>query len=137
MLGVEGLGGAQVVLVVEDDHLVRLITSDYLRDFGLNVFEAPTADDAMDVLASADVALVLTDVHMPGTNGLEFARIVRARQPETPIIVVSGRFEMGEVVDELGQHTMFVEKPYNIEQLSQEIARLVSARRPRKASGAA
>jgi DNA-binding NtrC family response regulator len=121
-------GSDQVVLVVEDDTFLRSMTADYLRQFGLSVLEAPTADDAVDVLACADVGLVLTDVQMPGMSGIDLARIVHARQPETPVIVASGRSDAQRLTDELGQHTMFVAKPYDIDLLGQEIVRLIADR---------
>jgi two-component system, response regulator PdtaR len=128
MLGANESGSDQVVLVVEDDSYLRIVTADYLRQFGLSVLEAPTADEAVDVLACADVGLVLTDVQMPGMSGIEFARLVHALQPRTPVIVTSGRSDAQQVMDELGQHTMFVAKPYDIDLLGQEIVRLIADR---------
>jgi DNA-binding NtrC family response regulator len=135
MLDANENGSLQTVLVVEDDACLRIITADYLRQFGLSVLEAPTADDAMDLLACADVGLVLTDVQMPGTSGIELARIVHVRQPDTPVIVTSGNSDAQEIMDELGQHTMFVAKPYEIDLLGQEIVRLMADRYHRKRQG--
>jgi DNA-binding NtrC family response regulator len=128
MFGANENGSDQVVLVVEDDTFLRSMTADYLRQFGLSVLEAPTADDAVDVLACADVGLVLTDVQMPGMSGIELARLVHAVHPRTPVIVTSGRSDAQRLTDELGQHTMFVAKPYDIDLLGQEIVRLIADR---------
>lgn len=86
-----GPASAPVVLVVEDEVLIRLATSDELRDIGFEVVEAANADEAMRYLRTSRVDAVLTDVRMPGTmDGLELARIVRKQYPDVAVFIVSG-----------------------------------------------
>lgn len=82
-----------VVLVVEDDPLVRLVTEEVLVEAGFRVIEVPNADDALIVLeARPDIRFVVTDVEMPGTfDGFTLARLVRHRWPQVGIVVCSGR----------------------------------------------
>jgi CheY-like chemotaxis protein len=70
-----------VVLVVEDETLVRMFMADFLDEAGFRVFEAVNADEALTVLqARPDIQVVVTDIEMPGTmNGLELTRVVRER----------------------------------------------------------
>jgi CheY-like chemotaxis protein len=70
-----------VVLVVEDETLVRMFMADFLDEAGFKVFEAVNADEALTVLqARPDIQVVVTDIEMPGTmNGLELTRVVRER----------------------------------------------------------
>jgi CheY-like chemotaxis protein len=70
----------RVILVVEDDILVRLTAADYLRDAGNTVIEAANAAEALDVFMSGEpVDVVFTDVQMPGRNGRADARALGSR----------------------------------------------------------
>ena len=82
------------VLVVEDEFLIRMSISDELRLAGWTVYEAATADYAIDFLRSPlAVDLVLTDVRMPGvSNGLDVAAFVRKTRPGVKVAVMSGHY---------------------------------------------
>jgi two-component system, response regulator PdtaR len=82
-----------VVLLVEDEPLVRLVTADILLEANFRVIEAADAAEALRVL-SAEVAVdvLLSDVEMPpGMNGYELARHVHQLRPEVEILISSGR----------------------------------------------
>jgi CheY-like chemotaxis protein len=100
------------VLVVEDDVLLRLVTSEDLRDAGYNVVEASTADEAMTILESAiALDLVLTDIRMPGSiDGLALAAFVRQRWPELKIVIASGERPAQAA---LAAADAFLPKPYD------------------------
>jgi CheY-like chemotaxis protein len=100
-----------VVLVVEDQTLVRMFMSDFLDEAGFKVFEAVSADEALTLLeARPDVQAVVTDVEMPGCmNGIELARAVRDRWPGVGLIVTSGRQRLG--LEELPDEVAFLAKP--------------------------
>ena len=82
-----------VVLLVEDEPLVRLTQVDILREAEFWVVEAQDADEALEMLKSRpDISVVLTDVDMPGSiDGFEFARLVRQGWPEVGVLVISGK----------------------------------------------
>ena len=82
------------VLVVEDEVLVRLMICEELRERGLRVVEAVSADQAADVLqSSSDVDLIISDIKMPGRlDGLALARHVDANHPGLPMILASAAF---------------------------------------------
>ena len=82
-----------LVLIVDDDVFERLGASYMFSDAGYRVFEAGSADDALQFLEStADVRLLFTDVSMPGSmSGSDLARRVAERWPEIGIIITSGR----------------------------------------------
>src|ERR1700684_4279 len=82
-----------VILVVEDEALVRLAAVDMLEDAGFRMIEAVNADQALELLgADSDVQLLFTDVNMPGTiNGLALARQVHDRWPHIGIMVASAK----------------------------------------------
>jgi len=82
-----------VVLLMEDEPLVRLTQVDILREAGFWVLEAEDADEAFETLRRRkDVSVVLTDVDMPGSlDGFEFARLVAQGWPEVGVLVISGK----------------------------------------------
>jgi len=82
-----------VVLLVEDEPLLRLVVSDLLIEAECRVVEAANAAEALAVLeAGVAVEVLLADVDMPpGINGYELARRVHARWPGVEILMMSGR----------------------------------------------
>ena len=81
-----------VVLIVEDEPLVRLGAVQAIEDAGFEVIEAANADEAIRILENrSDIRVVFTDIHMPGSiDGLKLAHAVRDRWPPIKIIVTSG-----------------------------------------------
>jgi CheY-like chemotaxis protein len=81
-----------VVLIVEDEFLLRMDAVDMIAAAGFEVVEAINADDAIEILESRpDITAVFTDIQMPGTmDGLKLARAVRGRWPPVKIIATSG-----------------------------------------------
>jgi CheY-like chemotaxis protein len=82
-----------VVLLVEDEPLVRLVTADILMETGFRVVEAANVEEALTILrASVPVDVLLSDVEMPpGLNGYDLAREVRRAWPFVEILITSGR----------------------------------------------
>jgi CheY-like chemotaxis protein len=85
-----------VVLVVEDEMLLRMRAVDMVEDAGFTSVEAVDADEAIAILESrSDIALMVTDVQMPGSmDGLKLAQFVHRRWPPIRIILVSGQLEL-------------------------------------------
>jgi len=82
-----------VILVVEDEMMLRMRAADMVEDAGYAPVEAVDADGAVAILeARSDIALMMTDIQMPGSmDGLALAHAVHARWPSIKIIVVSGQ----------------------------------------------
>jgi two-component system, response regulator PdtaR len=102
-----------VILVVEDEALIRLAAVGMLEEAGFRMIEAVNGDHALELLiADSDVQLLFTDVNMPGTiDGLALARQVRDRWPHIGIMVVSAT-QMSKS-DQLPPGSRFEQKPYN------------------------
>jgi CheY-like chemotaxis protein len=102
-----------VVLVVEDDPIIRMVATHFVADAGYEALEARSADEAIRILeARSDVHLVFTDVEMPGTiDGLKLAQYIRDRWPPVRLIVVSGKTLVKE--SELPFGARFFPKPYD------------------------
>ncbi len=101
-----------VVLVVDDEALLRMLATDYFRDAGYEVIEAENGDVALAMMRSRpDIRAIFTDVQMPGSlSGLELAERVRAECPTCAIVIVSGR--QFPKPAELATGARFVAKPY-------------------------
>jgi hypothetical protein len=79
------------VLLVDDEELVRMTTSDMLADLGYDVIEADSAEQALQLLnEGAAPNLVVTDHLMPGMSGMDLALEIRALKPGLPVLIVSG-----------------------------------------------
>ena len=83
--------GRPVILVVEDEVLVRMVAVSVAEESGFEVLSAATADEAIGILETrSDIRLVFTDVHMPGSmDGLRLAHAVRGRWPPVELLVTS------------------------------------------------
>ena len=110
-----------LILIVEDEPLVRELEADILLGGGFRLLEATTADEAFEILRrGADVELIFTDVDMPGSiNGFEFARLVHQGWPDVAILVSSGKMRPGP--GDLPEGAKFIPKPYRPAQLVREI----------------
>ena len=88
-----------VVLVVEDEMLLRMRAVDMVEGAGYTSVEAVDADQAIAILESrSDIALLFTDIQMPGQmDGLGLAYAVRERWPPIKIILVSGQLKLASI----------------------------------------
>jgi DNA-binding NtrC family response regulator len=104
-----------VVLVVEDETLIRMNAVQMLENADFATVAACNADDAMKVLELRnDIRAVFTDINMPGSlDGMRLARIVRNRWPPIHLIVTSGL--MLPSVEDLSGVGKFIPKPYQME----------------------
>jgi len=116
-----------VVLVVEDDPLLRMMTAEGLTDSGFTVIEAEDADEAVRLLETrADIRVVYTDVEMPGSmDGLKLAALVRDRWPPVEIIVTSGKHT--PEINQLPQRSLFFPKPTDFMVIAKTIREFCSA----------
>jgi CheY-like chemotaxis protein len=105
------------VLVVEDEHLVRMMAVDMLEDVGLTVIEAADAGEAWAILENRnDVTVLFTDIEMPGSmNGFALASRVAERWPHIRLVLTSGRCRPAP--HNVPDHGKFVPKPYLVEQV--------------------
>jgi len=106
-----------VILIVDDETLIRLAAVQIAEDEGFDVVEAANADEAIEILEGRDdIRVIFTDIHMPGSmDGLKLAHAVRDRWPPIKIIVTSGREYPNE--DDLPEGGRFFPKPYDPPQI--------------------
>ena len=116
-----------VILIVEDEALVRLSAVEMLEDAGFRMIEAANSDEALELLsADSDVQLLFTDINMPGTiDGLVLARQVHDRWPHIGIMVASAK--QAPQPEELPVGSRFEQKPYCSDTVVRHARELTSA----------
>jgi CheY-like chemotaxis protein len=120
------LGEALVVLIVEDDLILREVGAAALEDAGYVVIQAADASAALQVLETASVIhLMFTDVQMPGDlDGLELSRMVDGRWPSVQLLVTSGNHKpQPGAVPQKGR---FLTKPYLVADLLRLVEELTA-----------
>lgn len=108
-----------IILVVEDDAIVRTLIVDVLEELEFKVLEADGSEKALEFLNDEDqyIDLMMTDVGLPVMDGRELATQARMLRPELPILFASGYAENIEVPD--GMHV--IGKPFSIDQLRDKV----------------
>src|SRR5580704_12017918 len=116
-----------VILIVEDEALVRLSAVGMLEDAGFRMIEAVNSDQALELLAAnSEVQLLFTDVNMPGAiDGLALARQVHDRWPQIRIMVASAKREPQP--EELPVGSRCEQKPYSLDTVVRHARELTSA----------
>ena len=114
-----------IVLVVEDDIMLRMRAVDIVEDAGYASVEAVDADEAFSVLQSrSDIALLFTDIQMPGImDGLQLAHAVYERWPHLKIILVSGRLKLSSA--DIPRESLFFGKPLVSHQIIAEMQNMI------------
>ncbi len=121
-----------IVLIVEDEALIRVALADFLQDVGFKVLEAANANEAVEIIekASVPIDLVFTDVRMPGTlDGIELAHWIRTSRPQIAVIVVSGDMGKAHVADTMPPADHFLCKPYDLNVAAVKIRHAIANRR--------
>lgn len=113
-----------VVLVVEDEFLIREYAVEMVNEAGFEAIEAANADEAIGILeCRSDIQIVFTDVHMPGSiDGLKLAQAVRDRWPPIKLIVTSGQMTVSESALPTGGR--FFSKPYQPSEIARALHEL-------------
>lgn len=83
-----------VIVAVDDDSLVLMNTTAMLEDLGHTVLEANSAREALELLKETNIDLMITDHAMPGTTGLQLAKMAREQRPDLPILLATGYAEI-------------------------------------------
>ena len=114
-----------IILVVEDEMVLRMRAVDIVEDAGFVPIEAVSADQAIQILESRDdISLLFTDIRMPGSmDGLKLAHAVHTRWPHIKIILVSGQIAVSDA--DKPSDSKFFPKPLEIKQMILELQEMI------------
>lgn len=113
-----------VVLIVEDEPLLRIMAVDMVEEAGFEAVEATDATQAVEILERrTDIRIVLTDIDMPrGMDGMKLAACIRDRWPPIEIIITSGKPPPGD----LPARGIFFSKPFREEEVVAAMRRMAA-----------
>ena len=114
------------ILVVDDDHDVRTVTSDTIHELGYMAVTVASAEEAIAKLRAERFDLLITDVAMPGTDGVELARQARAIDERLPILFSSGYADVQTFGEELSDETV-LRKPFRIADIASRIQKVLGS----------
>jgi len=120
------------ILVVDDEQNIRNILRDSLKKESHEVFEASSAQEACDILATKAIELMITDLVMPGKTGLDLIMEVKEQHPDLTIIAISGgggingRFDYLPIAQLIGASNI-IKKPFSINEIKQSVSNLLEA----------
>jgi CheY-like chemotaxis protein len=127
----DGPRGSETILLVEDAELVRNLARQVLEGAGYRVLEAANAEAAIDLCERINgdkIDLLLTDVIMPGMSGNDMSKILLAKQPDMPVLFMSGYTD-----DAIVQHGVleaginFLQKPFTPGALALKVREVLDA----------
>ena len=112
------------VLVVDDEEAIRRLLSRWLSDWGYEAKQAANADEAIEMMTAEPADIILCDVMMPAHDGVWLAEQIRARWPQTAVIMASSAQDMETVLRMRRQGAVdYVTKPFGRELLRQALHR--------------
>jgi two-component system, NtrC family, response regulator len=117
----------ETILIVDDEKHYRLILSEVLEEEGYQSFTAASGMEALDILKSQIIDVVLTDVKMPGMTGIDLLEKIKEINPELPVIIMTAFGSVEKAVEAMqkGAYT-FILKPFENEALIAHIAKSIA-----------
>jgi len=114
----------QTILLVDDEPDLRDVLEIYLTDLGYTVHTAENGEAALRAFHRTVPSIVLSDIKMPGIDGIELLRRIKAESPATEVIMITGHGDMDLAIDSLKlEATDFITKPINDDMLGVALRR--------------
>lgn len=120
-----------VVLIVDDEPMLRLVATEAFKDAGCHTYEAGQADEALKVMEQhPDISVLFTDINMPGDqDGVALAGAVHDRWPNVRLILTSGREQPAPA--DIPDDGQFIAKPYALDVVTELVTAMPLDRRSR------
>ena len=116
----------KVVLVAEDEDIVRLVVVEVLHDLGYKALEAVDGPAALRILKSAQrIDLLITDIGLPDMNGRQVVDLTRGERPDLKVLYMTGYAEMAASGDFLEKGMQIISKPFSMDKLAAKIKDVV------------
>ena len=120
-------------LVVDDEEIVRSFLIDVLTDEGYHVAAVASGEEAIKLLTREEFDLIITDIKMPGTDGMEVLRVAKARDPNQNVIVMTGYASTETAVESMKLGAAdYITKPFNLDQIKIVVAKTLERSRLRQ-----
>src|SRR5262249_40113908 len=129
-LGREAKHDAPAVLIVEDQDALRRALSRALRRMGVNVVEASDGNQAMTLLSEARFHVIVSDISLPGTSGLELLRDVRRQDLDVPVVLMTGAPDIATAMTAINYGAFkYLAKPIQLTEFESLVRHAVQAHR--------
>lgn len=110
------------VLVVEDDELIRAIFVDIIKSKGYSVLEASNGQEALKILSTRPINIIVTDMKMPVMDGMQLLRQVKKSYPDVPLIVITGFDSEYREQDAMAAGAdAYITKPFKVEDVASSL----------------
>ncbi len=120
----------ETLLIVDDEAAIRKLLCQKLSREGYQCEEANTAEQALNMLATSPIALVILDIKMPGKSGIELLPEIKSGYPDTAVIMATAITDVNVAIQCLKQGADdYICKPFNLEELSLAVQRALEKRR--------
>ena len=117
------------ILIADDDEVSCQLFAETLEGQGYDVQKVTSGDQALACLAQGPYDLLIVDVRMPGTSGLEVTRIVHEKYPGLPVIVMTAFGSIETAVEAIHDGAFdFISKPMNLAELRKTVERALTSR---------
>ncbi len=121
------------VLIIDDEKSLLDLLSVVFKKEGYGVRAAQSAAAGFDVLEKGDIDLVVTDIKMPETDGMEVLKLVRENHPDVPVVMITAYGSIAQAVEALKAGALdYVVKPFDVEELKIIVGRGLAERRLRQ-----
>jgi len=107
----------RTILVVDDDDSFRQMLTDTLRANNYVPLSASSAEEALRELANGAIDAVITDIRMPGTDGIELMKRIKDKDPEMPVVLTTAYLSSYDIDHETGSADGFLPKPFKAESI--------------------
>ncbi len=115
------------VLVVDDEEIVQSLVRDALEDEGHSVRTASNGSEAVEILNTDDIQLLITDIRMPGMDGIELTRLAREQNPAIGVVFITGYATLNSAKDAIKQGALdYVMKPFELSEIRQAVHNAVT-----------
>ncbi|HEX7416334.1 MAG TPA: sigma-54 dependent transcriptional regulator [Smithellaceae bacterium] len=117
------------ILIVDDELNMRLVLSAMLKKEGYEVASASDGREALQILKSSKIAVVVTDLKMPDIDGMELLNHISEQYPEIPVIMITAHGTVATAVEALKKGALdYITKPFDIDELKNVISKAMKTR---------